>query len=98
MIRFILSILVLGVLVLIAGVATGFIDLSASGQLKAPKVAVTAEGGEVPKVDVKTKELVVGTTEKNVNLPTVATTNSTIEVPTVAVKDRADAGRQQPKQ
>ena len=98
MIRFILSILVLVVLVVIAGVATGFIDLSASGQLRAPKVAVTAQGGEVPQVDVKTKELVVGTTEKNVTLPTVGTSNSTIEVPTIGIQDKADGNQQQPRQ
>ena len=97
MVRFILTILVIAVLVLIAGVATGFIDLTASGRLRAPQVAVTAKGGEVPKVDVRTKELVVGTTEKNVQVPALATQNSTIEVPTVAVKDRADGSQQPPK-
>ena len=95
MIRLILSILVVAVLVLIAGVATGFIDLNASGQFRAPTVAVSTEGGEVPQVDVKTKELVVGTTDKRVEVPTIGTESSTIKVPTVAVQDRADGNQQQ---
>ena len=98
MFRFILAILVIAVLVLIAGIATGFIDLNTSGQLRAPQVAVSAEGGEVPRVDVQTKELVVGTTEKNIQVPTVGTQDSTITVPTVGVQDRADGNQQQPSQ
>jgi hypothetical protein len=61
--RFILTILVLVVLAAIVGVATGFVDLNSSGQLRAPKVNVTAQGGEVPRIDVDTKEIVVGTKE-----------------------------------
>ena len=91
--RFILTILVLVVLAAIVGVASGFIDLNSSGQLRAPKVAVSAQGGEVPKLDVDTKELVVGTTEKNVSVPTIGMENSTIRVPTVGVKD--DGNQQQ---
>ena len=94
--RFILTILVIVVLVAIVGVATGFINLNTSGQLRAPKVNVTAEGGEVPQIDVDTKELVVGTTEKNVGVPTIGVENSTITVPTVGVRDNADGNQQQP--
>jgi hypothetical protein len=96
--RFILTILVLIVLAAILGVASGFIDLNSSGQLRAPKVKVTAEGGEVPKVDVDTKELVVGTTETNVGMPTIGIENSTIRVPTVGVTDDKPANPQQPRQ
>lgn len=94
--RFILTILVIVVLVAIVGVATGFVDLNTSGQLRAPKVNVTAEGGEVPAVDVDTKELVVGTTETNVGVPKIGIENSTIRVPTVGVRDDANGNQQQP--
>lgn len=85
--RTILTILILVVLAAIVGIATGFIDLNASGQFRAPKVEVSTQGGEVPKLDVNTKELVVGTKEANVNVPTVGVEKSTIRVPVVGVKD-----------
>ncbi len=96
--RFILTILVLVVLAAIVGVATGFIDLNTSGQLRAPKVDVTAQGGEVPQVDVDTKELVVGTTETNVGVPKIGIENSKIRVPTIGVKEDEGGNQQQPKQ
>ena len=95
--RFILTILVVAVLVMIVGVATGFVDLNSSGQLRAPKVNVTAEGGEVPKLDVDTKELVVGTTETNVAVPNIGIERSKIKVPTIGVKDDGDTNQQQAK-
>lgn len=93
--RFILTILVIAVLVMIVGVATGFINLNSSGQLRAPKVNVTAQGGEVPKLDVDTKELVVGTTETNVAVPRIGMEKSKINVPTIGVKDNGDGNGQQ---
>ena len=93
--RFILTILVIAVLVMIVGVATGFINLNSSGQLRAPKVNVTAQGGEVPKLDVDTKELVVGTTETNVAVPRIGMEKSKINVPTIGVKDNGDTNGQQ---
>lgn len=93
--RFILTILVIAVLVMIVGVATGFINLNSSGQLRAPKVNVTAQGGEVPKLDVDTKELVVGTTETNVAVPSIGMEKSKINVPTIGVKDNGDGNGQQ---
>ena len=93
--RFILTILVIAVLVMIVGVATGFINLNSSGQLRAPKVNVTAQGGEVPKLDVDTKELVVGTTETNVAVPRIGMEKSKINVPTIGVKDDGDGNQQQ---
>ncbi len=95
--RLILTILVVAVLVMIVGVATGFVDLNSSGQLRAPKVNVTAEGGEVPKLDVDTKELVVGTTETNVAVPKIGMEQSKINVPTIGVKNDGDGNQQQPK-
>ena len=56
--RALLALVVVVILVLIIGVATGFIKLSGqSGSL--PKVAV--EGGSLPKVDADVGKVVVGT-------------------------------------
>ena len=93
--RFILTILVLVVLAMIVAVATGFVDLTSSGQLRAPKVNVTAQGGEVPKLDVDTKEVVVGTTEKTVGVPKIGIEQSKINVPTIGVQDNDDGNQQQ---
>ncbi|MEZ5655556.1 MAG: hypothetical protein R3E04_06695 [Sphingobium sp.] len=43
-----------------------------------PDVEVSAEGGEMPAVDLDSKEVVVGTTE------------TTVDVPTVGVKDNGE--------
>lgn len=63
-------------LVLVAGVAIawflGLISFSTSGDLQAPKVSVS--GGEVPKVDVHTADIAVGTRKETVELPTVKVT------------------------
>jgi hypothetical protein len=93
--RFILTILVLVVLAAIVGVATGFVDLNSSGQLRAPKVNVTAQGGEVPRIDVDTKEIVVGTKETDVRVPTIGTQDSKIRVPVIGVKAEDDGNQQQ---
>ena len=103
--RFFLTILIIAVLVLIVAVATGFLNLNTSGRIRAPEVAVTAKGGELPKVDVDTKKVVVGTTETNVAVPSIGIDKSTVRVPTVAVRDDSGANQQpqpqpqpQPKQ
>ena len=94
--RFILTILVLAVLAMIVAVATGFVDLDSSGELRAPKVNVSAQGGEVPKLDIDTKEVVVGTTEKTIGVPKVGIEQSKINVPTIGVKDDGEQNQQQP--
>lgn len=94
--RFILTILVLAVLAMIVAVATGFVDLNSSGQLRAPKVNVSAQGGEVPNLDIDTKEVVVGTTEKTIGVPKVGIEQSKINVPTIGVKDDGEQNQQQP--
>ena len=82
---------IVGIVVIIAVVivgllfATGFwsADVTKSGSL--PTVAV--DGGKLPTVDLKSKEIVVGTTETKVEVPTVKTETTTIDVPTIGVKD-----------
>jgi hypothetical protein len=81
MVRAILAVLILVVIVAIAAVATNFVNVSTSGELRAPSVSV--QGGEVPKVDVETKRLVVEQREQSVNVPKVETETRNVEVPVV---------------
>jgi hypothetical protein len=77
--------LIVAALVVALLFATGFwsADVTKSGAL--PTVQVN--GGEMPKVDLQSKEIVVGTTPTKVEVPTVKTETTTIAVPTVGVKD-----------
>lgn len=78
---------VLLILALIVGVlfATGFwrADVTREGEL--PKVAV--EGGALPKVDLDSKEVVVGTKSTTVDIPKVKTEKESIAVPVIGVKE-----------
>ena len=66
--------------------ATGFWSADVkNGEL--PQVKVSADGGKLPDVDLKSKEVVVGTTEKTIDVPKVKTEKETINVPVVGVKD-----------
>jgi uncharacterized membrane protein len=84
--RAILAILIIVVVVAIAAVATNFVNIRTSGELRAPSVSV--QGGEVPRVDVDTKRLVVETREQSVKVPKVETETTNVEVPVVRTKDR----------
>ena len=64
---------------------TGFWKMNTSGQLKAPEVSV--KGGEVPKVDMDSKKIVVGTKETTVDVPKVETEKKKIDVPVVGVSE-----------
>jgi hypothetical protein len=79
--------LLLVIVALVIGLlfATGFwsADVTKSGAL--PTVSV--DGGALPKVDLQSKEIVVGTTATKVEVPTVKTETTTIDVPTVGIKD-----------
>jgi len=86
MARRVLGILIIVVLVAIAAVATGFINVSTSGRFQAPAVAVT--GGEVPKVDVETKRVVLETKPQTVEVPTIETKTTNVEVPVVRTEDQ----------
>jgi hypothetical protein len=80
--------IILVVLIAIAAVlfATGFWSADVKeGSL--PKVDVSAQGGSLPDVNVKSKELVVGTKSTTVDVPKVETTKKKIDVPVVGVKD-----------
>jgi hypothetical protein len=68
--------------------ATGFwsADVTKSGAL--PEVSI--KGGALPNVDLDSKEVVVGTTKTEVEVPTIETKTTTIDVPTVGVKDNGE--------
>lgn len=67
--------------------ATGFWSAETkSGSL--PEVSV--KGGSLPKVDLDSKEVVVGTTETKVEVPKVKTETETVSVPTVGVNDNGE--------
>lgn len=88
MARTLLGILIIVVLVAIAAVATGYVDISSRGQFKAPAVDVTARGGELPSVDIDTKKIVVESRNQTVEVPEVGTTTTNIEVPVVRTEDQ----------
>lgn len=67
---------------------TGFwsADITKSGAM--PEVSV--KGGSLPNIDLDSKEVVVGTTKTEVEVPTVETKTTTIDVPTIGVKDNGE--------
>jgi hypothetical protein len=93
MLRFILTILILGVLALIAAIATGLLNFNTSGGFRAPQVEVKAKGGELPKVDLDTDQVVVGTTNSTIAVPEVGLRQGNVQVPTLGVRDD-EAGQQ----
>ena len=72
--RAIILILIVLVLVLIAGVATGYIDINQIRGAKAPEVSATgngiqAKGGQAPAFDIETGSVQVGTRNATVKVP-----------------------------
>jgi hypothetical protein len=81
--RAILLVLIVVVLALIAGIATGFLNINQIRGAQAPEVSATAngisaKGGQTPKFDVETGSVEVGTR------------NATVKVPAVEVKPPAN--------
>jgi len=84
----------IGLVVLAAVVIVGLLfasgfwsaDVTKSGAL--PEVSI--KGGALPNVDLDSKEVVVGTTKTEVEVPTVETKTTTIDVPTIGVKDNGE--------
>ncbi|HEV8406639.1 MAG TPA: hypothetical protein VGQ34_01795 [Sphingomicrobium sp.] len=76
MMRAVLFVLIVAVLVVIAGIATGFLNINQIRGAKAPAIAatsngVTAKGGQAPAFDVETGSVKVGTKQRTVNVPTL---------------------------
>ena len=74
--RAILLVLIVVVLALIAGIATGFLNINQIRGAQAPEVSATAKGisakgGQTPKFDVETGSVEVGTRDATVKVPSV---------------------------
>ena len=65
--RGVLALIAVVVLLLIAGVATGFISIGQTREAKLPKV----EGGQLPKFDADVGDLDVGTKNETIKVPTI---------------------------
>jgi len=92
-VRLLLLLLVIAGLALLAQI-TGLINIDATGRLRAPSVDVSVHGGEMPKVQVETAKVKVGTTERTVKLPEVdiGTQQRSVELPAVDIDKARDDG------
>lgn len=66
-----LWIILVAVVVFLLLWAFGVIDFSASGEVEAPDVDVSVEGGELPEVNADVMDVDVGTEEVTVEVPEV---------------------------
>ena len=74
--RAIILILILAVLVILAGIGTGFIDIDQIRGAQAPDVSTTengvvAKGGQTPAFEVETGSVTVGAKDATVKVPAV---------------------------
>ena len=74
--RAVLFVLIVAVIIVVAGVASGFLDISQTREAKAPEIAatragVTAKGGQAPAFDVQTGSVKVGSKKASVKVPEV---------------------------
>ena len=72
--RAVIFIIIIAILVLIAAIATGFLDINQIRGAKAPQLSatgngVTAKGGQTPAFEVETGSVKVGTQQKTVSVP-----------------------------
>ena len=72
--RAILFILIIIVLAIIAGIATGFLDINQIRGARAPQISatgngVTAKGGQAPAFDVETGSVKIGSKQTTVQVP-----------------------------
>jgi len=82
----VIAIVVVAALVIVGLLfATGFWSADVTKEGALPEVSV--KGGELPKVDMDSKEVVVGTSKTKVEVPKVETETKTLDVPTIGVKD-----------
>jgi hypothetical protein len=68
--------------------ATGFWSADVKKEGALPEV--TVKGGELPAVDLDSKEVVVDSKKTNIEVPKVKTETETIDIPTVEVKDNGE--------
>jgi hypothetical protein len=74
--RAVIFLLIVAVLVVIAGIASGYLKINQTRPAEAPQLAttgkgVTAKGGQAPAFDVETGSVKVGTKETTVKVPSV---------------------------
>jgi hypothetical protein len=74
--RAVIFILIIVVILVIAGVASGLLDINQTRDAKAPQVTatrngVTAKGGQAPAFDVETGSVKVGSKQTTVKVPEV---------------------------
>lgn len=74
--RAVLFVLIVAVLVVIAGIVTGFLNINQIRGAKAPDIAATsngviAKGGQAPAFDVETGSVKIGTKQATVKVPTL---------------------------
>ena len=74
--RAVLFILIVAVIVVIAGVATGFLNINQTRDAQAPQLTatrngVTAKGGQAPAFGVETGSVKVGSKQATVKVPAV---------------------------
>jgi hypothetical protein len=72
--RAVVFILIIAVVVILAGLATGYININQIRGAQAPQIAathngVTAKGGQTPAFEVETGSVKIGTQQKTVNVP-----------------------------
>ena len=72
--RAIIFILIVAVVVLIGGIATGFLNISQTRQAAVPEIStvgngVTAKGGQAPGFDVETGSVKIGSKQTTVRVP-----------------------------
>ncbi|MGN6590435.1 MAG: hypothetical protein ACTHKE_09105 [Sphingomicrobium sp.] len=74
--RAIIFVLIVAVLIVIAGVASGYLRINQTRPAQVPQVTatgkgVTAKGGQAPAFDVETGSVKVGTKDATVKLPSL---------------------------
>jgi hypothetical protein len=91
--RAILLILILAVVILIAAIATGYVDITQTQGARAPDIAagdgtIRAQGGQPPAFEVQTGSVEVGTREANVAVPKIEVKREEqgVKVPTVEIR------------
>jgi hypothetical protein len=74
--RSVLLVLIVAIVVVVVGIASGFLNISQIRGAQAPEVTatrngVTAKGGQAPAFDVETGSVKVGTSDAKVKVPTL---------------------------
>ena len=72
--RAVILILIVGIILVVAAMATGFLNISQTREARAPQVTasrngVTAKGGQAPAFDVETGSGKVGSQDATVKVP-----------------------------